>query len=369
MSNKIKEITVILPDLRAGGAEKVHLDLINVWIDNGIKVNLILLNKQGFLLDKLSNKVNLINLKVNKIRNSLFLITKILKKNNSDIILAAMWPLTSVVILSALFSNKLSKVFIVDHTTYSEYYYKGINLNFFCISLVMKFTYPFAKGIISVSNGVRDDVSKITNISKEKIKVIYNPIKVYRDKQERKLDRFNDFKHKILGVGSLIAAKDFTTLIMAFSLLPKEINAELVILGEGEEKSKLLNLIKKLSLADNIRLVGYSDNVSSWFKQADLFVNSSKYDGLPLVLLESLYHGVPIVSTDCNSGPREILDKGNYGNLVPVGDYKKLSSAILDNLLNNKFSKDKLIERSQFFNYKKISLEYLNFFEKKNDKK
>jgi glycosyltransferase involved in cell wall biosynthesis len=227
-------------------------------------------------------------------------------------------------------------------------------------------TYRFASGIISVSNGVKEDLMKISNVPHNKIKVIYNPaatgVSNHRESKRVRVDLWgDDHTYNILTVAELKKEKDHETLIKAFSSLPKALNAKLIILGEGYLRESLSDLIEQLDLHNSVELVGFVDNPYPWYLSADLFVLSSRWEGFGNVIVEALECGVPVVSTDCPTGPREILDNGRYGKLVPIGDYKALSIAIEESSKMT-HSHELLINRAQDFSVSRISIEYLNYF-------
>ena len=157
-------------------------------------------------------------------------------------------------------------------------------------------------------------------------------------------------------------------MIIAFSKICKKVNAQLIILGEGSKREFLSNLVLKLDLEGKVSMPGFVKDPNLWFETADLFVLSSKWEGFGNVVVEALEFGVPIVSTDCDSGPREILENGKYGTLVPVGDTDALSSSIYDSLFAH-HDKNVLIARSKDFSIDKISQQYLNLFNSVTDEK
>jgi glycosyltransferase involved in cell wall biosynthesis len=136
----------------------------------------------------------------------------------------------------------------------------------------------------------------------------------------------------ILGVGRLTRQKDFFTLVRAFAELRRRRRARLIILGEGEDRAGLEALVAELGLGDDVALPGFRDNAPGYMARSSLFVLSSAWEGLPTVLIEALAVGTRVVSTDCPSGPREILQDGRLGALVPVGDAPALAKAMEDAL-------------------------------------
>ena len=190
--------------------------------------------------------------------------------------------------------------------------------------------------IVAVSDGVRSSVSRTVGVSPAKITTIYNPV-VMRELQNLR-DQApdhpwlpNERSEKslvILAAGRLSNVKDFPTLIRAFHRISETKPIRLIILGEGRQRTKLEELVRTLKLKDRVSLPGYVGNPYAFMSRASLFVLSSKFEGLPNVLIEALACGCPCVSTDCPSGPSEILDGGRIGPLVPVGDYIALSEAM-----------------------------------------
>ncbi|HEY8366975.1 MAG TPA: glycosyltransferase, partial [Bacteroidia bacterium] len=213
----------------------------------------------------------------------------------------------------------------------------SLNFKARILPLLMKLLYPSADAVIAVSEGVAKDLTQIIGLPAEKVKVIYNPVitpEIFKKAEE-------PIKHPwfapgelpvILGVGRLTKQKDFVTLIRAFDIVRKEYPSRLVILGEGEERPKLEALVKELGLEQYVYMPGFEENPFKYMKHAAVFVLSSRWEGLPNVLIQALALGTPVVSTDCPSGPREILSAGKYGTLVPVGDYDALAKAIIINL-------------------------------------
>ena len=167
--------------------------------------------------------------------------------------------------------------------------------------------------------------------------------------------------YKLLAAGTLKAQKDFTMLIRAIDKVNLDKPVSLIILGEGPEREHLEKLIISLNLKDQIKLPGYVMDPSPYFEFADIFILSSAWEGFGNVLVEALEKGTPVVSTDCKSGPSEILDGGKYGALVPVNDHNLCAHAI-EETLTRKHDKQMLIERSKLFSVNKISMEYLDYF-------
>jgi glycosyltransferase involved in cell wall biosynthesis len=162
----------------------------------------------------------------------------------------------------------------------------------------------------------------------------------------------------ILSAGRLVKEKDYETLIRAFAMVRKKRPARLAILGEGAERNSLLELTERLGIKEDVALLGFKTNPYVYMARATVFVLSSTVEGLPNVIVEAMAVGTPIVSTDCKSGPREILDDGKYGILVPVGDADALAKAI-EKQLDEPTDKELLLKRSEDFSLEKVIDQFL----------
>lgn len=199
--------------------------------------------------------------------------------------------------------------------------------------------YPKADAVIVPSNGAADDLARTTGLARGCITAIPNPI-VSASLKDRAT---HDVEHPwfagdraepvILGVGELSPRKDFATLIRAFATLRNRRPCRLVILGEGRQRFELETLAAELDVTNHVSLPGFVDNPYAYMARADVFALCSKWEGLPTVLIEALAVGTPVVSTDCPSGPSEILEGGRHGPLVPVGDAERLARAIANTLV------------------------------------
>ncbi len=225
-------------------------------------------------------------------------------------------------------------------------------------SSLLRRAYLQADAIVAVSYGIADDLASYANIPRERITTIYNPV-VTPDltaKARTPLDHpwFECGQPPvILGVGRLHPQKDFPTLIRAFAHVRAQRPVRLVILGAGDAGrdayvSDLRSLPAKLGVDDDVRFEGFVANPFAFMARASVFALSSVHEGLPGALIQALACGCPVVSTDCVSGPREILDDGEYGPLVPVGDDAAMAAA-LQQVLDNPLPPDRLRARAELF--------------------
>jgi glycosyltransferase involved in cell wall biosynthesis len=223
--------------------------------------------------------------------------------------------------------------------------------------------YPWADAIITNSYDLADDVACVTGLPREHITTIYGPVVTpeLQDKMRAPLDHpwFSPGSPPVvLGVGRLTTQKDFPTLLKAFARVRAVRPARLLILGEGKKRTQLELLARQLGVAADVALPGFTPNPFPYMMRASVFVLSSAWEGLPGVLIEAMACGCPVVSTDCPSGPAEILERGAYGPLVPVGDDAALAEAILS-VLETPPDPERLRGRAALFSADHAADQYL----------
>ena len=239
--------------------------------------------------------------------------------------------------LIALWSRRVARVrtrvVIVEQNTFSCSYQQLPKWYGFMMLQLMRWSYPNADAIVAVSTGVANDLARVTGINGRRIRVIYNPV-ITPELRRKALAPPNHpwLKQQsipvILAVGRLTPQKDYPNLLRAFALLRQKRPVRLLILGEGPERSVLETLAKQLGIESDIHLPGFAENPYPMMAGASVYVLSSRWEGLPTVLIEALYCSTPVVATNCPSGPSEILLGGKYGTLVDVGDSSALAQAI-----------------------------------------
>ena len=222
--------------------------------------------------------------------------------------------------------------------------------------------YPHVDAVVGVSHGVATEFEKVPGLERARIHTIYNPVVsahlVHGARQPANHPWLDESGAPvILAVGKLVKGKDYPTLLIAFARLLGQRPARLIVLGEGRLRSRLLSLARKLRIVEHVDFPGYKENPYAFFAKADLFVLSSRNEGLSNVLIEAMACGCPVVSTDCDFGPHEILEGGRYGALVPVGDPAALSAAMA-RTLDVSVSRDVLRERASFFDAENAVRQY-----------
>jgi len=314
-------------------------NLVREFVRQGHPVEMILIKARGEHLKRLPESVTITRLGTEHSALSLWPLVRYLRHNKPDNLLVAKHRAIIVALLAKKIAKANTRIVGRLGTNLSQALEGKNRIRKWFWHFQMRKLYPLASKIIPVSNGVAEDVRKITNLATEKMEVIRNPVIT----PEMTALASEPIDHPwfatqdipvILGAGRFTRQKDFITLIKAFALVKKQIDCRLVILGAGQLQEKYQLLAKELKVTESISLPGFMQNPYPYMHQASLFVLSSAWEGSPNVLSEALALGTPVVSTDCPSGPKEVLQNGRIGPLVPVGDMEKLANAIVKTLTN-----------------------------------
>ena len=312
------------------------LDLAREFARLGHEVEFALMQAIGDFLPDAQRDFRVIDLSTPKTRSVVGPLAKYIHRRKPDAVIANMWPLTSASVVARAMSRHRCKLLLVEHNTLSRQYASWGRLHAFKMALSMAATYRFADRVAAVSRGSAIDTARLTRLPAHRVAVLHNPIpqKPMPSLEARAVvDASWDCPQgqRILTVGSLKEQKNHPLLLRSFAAMARP-DARLMILGQGENEAMLRSLAAKLGIKDRVIFAGFHRDPSTFYATADLFVLSSDYEGLPTVLIEALSFGLPIVSTDCPSGPAEILEGGRHGRLVPVGDAQLLTAAMDETL-------------------------------------
>lgn len=320
-------IALYLPSLRGGGAERVMVTLANGFAERGLRVDLVLAKAEGPYLADVVPAVRVVDLGQPRVSRSLPGLVRYLRRERPMALLSALNHANVVAALAVALAGTGTRLVVSEHNSISRSMAAG-GIKSHLLLRAMTWAYARADKVVAVSTGVADDLRRITKVPDDKIQTIHNPI-VTDQMLEKSLEPVSGFPEGrfILAVGRLTEQKDYPTLLRAFALLDNTFQTKLVILGEGELRVELEALARDLGIADRVLMPGFVSNPYAWMRRADVFVMSSAWEGLPTVLVEAMACGAPVVSTDCPSGPAEILEGGKWGKLVPVGDYTALANA------------------------------------------
>jgi glycosyltransferase involved in cell wall biosynthesis len=332
-----RPIAFFLPSLRGGGAERVIMNLAQGITERGTPVDMVLAAAEGPFLDQVPPAVRLVDLHASRVRRSLGPLISYLRRERPRVLVSSMSHANLIALWASRLSGQSTPVMVTVHTTLSQATTQQTRLARNLAPRLRRAFYPWATWVVAVSRGAAEDLIQTSGLPRELVEVVYNPVitptmlALAREAPDHPWLSPGE-PPVILGVGRLAPAKDFPTLIRAFAEVRRHRTARLMILGEGDERPALTALVRELGVMDDVALPGFRENALAYMSKSAVFVLSSAWEGLPTVLIEALAAGARVVSTDCPSGPREVLQDGRLGPLVPVGDVAALSGAILDAL-------------------------------------
>lgn len=355
-------MAIFLPGLDGGGAERVMLNLCRGFVAQGIKVDLLLVRAEGPYLSQVPSQVRIVSLGNRRMLLSMPALARYLRQEQPQAILCGEDDINIVAVWVRGLAKVATKVVVSVHNNLSQESRHTTKLKRRLTPYLVRWFYPWADAIVAVSQGVASDLAHL-GLPSDLIKVIYNPVitsEVFNKIQEPIAHPWFSPNQPpvILGVGRLEQQKDFPTLIQAFAQVQQQRAVRLMILGEGSERKHLEALVQELGMKENVAFPGFVDNPYAYMAQASVCVLSSIWEGFGNVLVEAMAAGTPVVSTDCESGPAEILANGHYGKLVAVRDIKGMAEAIV-NTLNEPPNSLALQQRAMEFSLEKALAKYL----------
>ncbi|MGL6340689.1 MAG: glycosyltransferase [Waterburya sp.] len=361
-----KRITFFMDALHGGGAEKVVVNLLKGLAKRDeFDLDLVLATLEGPYLDQVPPEVKIINLNKGRVITAILPLMNYLKENRPWALIGNMGHVNIVAAMAKKLAQIPTRLLLVEHNNLSAN--KSNLLRAKLVPSFMKLLYPHADVVAAVSAGVARDLEQKLGLEKETVKVLYNPVVnedlVSQSQAELAHPWFVENSPPVfLAVGRLNPQKDFPNLLLAFAQVRQQKSARLIILGEGQERQKLEKIIAGLGISEDVRMPGFVKNPYAYMKRATCLVLSSRDEGLPTVLIEAMACGCPVVSTDCPSGPDEILDNGVYGHLVPIENSEALAEAMLKTL-ENPPNTEKLIQRANEYSTEKVVATYLSLLD------
>jgi glycosyltransferase involved in cell wall biosynthesis len=333
-----RKIAILLYRLKFGGAERVMLALAGGFAERGFSVDVVVFKAAGEFADKIPPVARLVDLGSTNMFKALPKLSKYLGERAPEAIIANGDRCTLISYLAKKTRTKKPKILSVVHHDLVSVLSPQNDLPLIdkiiarLKKIPMSFVYPRADAIIAVSEGVADSVSNFLGYQRDRVRVIYNPVPTeeIRARAAENVDHEWYAKREapiVVSAGRLTPQKDFPTLIRAFGILRRDIPAKLAILGEGPERKTLENLIGELGLHNSVELLGFQENPYKYMARADLFVLSSVFEGFGMAIAEAMALGTPVVSTDCPSGPAELL-KDHPERLVPMGNPEAMAGAM-----------------------------------------
>lgn len=367
-----KKLLFIIPSLGGGGAERVFINLISHLDTAKYEIAIVLFDKRDDYKKQLHSAIKIIYLHKNNRWDFLKLIfglRAVMRDFKPAAAVSFIDYVNFITVTAALFLKRKPRVIVCVHN-YPFHFLRGERF-IWLKKLLMRVTYKIANEIVTVSEAIKKALEERLNIEGGKIKVIYNPIDVETVRNEACQEIKHPFfdgggKQVIISAGRLEERKRFDRLLKAFAIVKqKQNNIRLIILGEGSLGKKLKDMTSRLNIEKDVYFAGFQNNPYAWFSKADIFVLSSDTEGLPMVILEAMACGLPVVSTDCVSGPNEIIAGGENGLLVKRLEENALAEAMItllgDKKLRDEFSRQGR-KRAEDFRIEKIISRYEDLF-------
>lgn len=327
-------LAIFLPSLRGGGAERVAVTLVNGMAKQGVAVDLVLAQAVGPYLPDVAPEVRIIDLQARRVIKSLWPLVRYLRRERPTATLSFMTHANVVAVLAHRLVGRPGRLVVSERSTISIEAQRTKGWSDRILYAMVPWAYRLADSMTAVSDAAARDLERFARLPEGRVQAIYNPfdlVSIERLAAEPLAHPWFAAGQPpvVLAIGRLTEQKDFPTLLRAFSLVRQKRKVRLLILGEGELHGELEELASQLGLTDDdVLLPGFVANPFAYLVRCAVFVLSSRWEGLPGVLIEALACGAPVVATDCPSGPREILEGGRWGRLVPVGDVEAMAQAI-----------------------------------------
>lgn len=340
--------------------------LANAFADRGYAVDLVLALGEGPYLQSVGPKVCVVDLRAGRVLKALLPLIRYMRREKPVAMLSVMTHANVIAILARLLARVKTRLVVSERTTMSVEASRARGFTERSIFAVVPVLYRSADCVTAVSRDCAVDLQHFFGFQAHPVEFIYNPfeLELIRKRAEETVSHpwFEPGQPPVvLAIGRLNQAKDYPTLIRAFSKLRANRDVRLMILGEGELRIDLEGIVAECGLgAEQVQLPGFVSNPFAYLARCAVFALSSHYEGLPGALIEAMACGTPVVSTDCPSGPREILEDGRWGSLVPVGDEDALAEAIDTVLSTPQASLPDVRGRAEDFGLPQAVDKYLN---------
>lgn len=333
-----RHVALAFSSLKGGGIQRVMLTLARGFIDRGLRVDLLIVDPDGDLRGAVPPEARVVGLGSRGSLRALPAIAAYLRQSRPDAVLASQTHLNLVVLLARAIAGVRTRVVATEHVALDAVLANAATWKERLFPAGARMGYPHADAVVAVSQDAAERFCAATGLRREMVSVIFNPV-VTPDlfvQARAHVDHpwfADDERPVILSAGRLTQQKDHATLLRAFARLRRSLAARLVILGEGEERQPLEQLAGTLGVRADVQLPGFVTNPFAYMARARVFALPSRWEGCPNVLIEALACGAPVVSTNCPSGPAEVLQGGMHGRLVPVGDEEAMAEAMVRTLV------------------------------------
>lgn len=325
-------LAILITDQGDGGVERMLVHTANALAARGVTVHLLVADRDHPFLDRCDEVVALSELETG---SPVAAVRRFLEQERPAVLISAKLRDDQLAVDARDAAGVDTRVlFRVGNPLVHRLRQRTKNpIRVWYTCMQMARLYRRADGFIAVSSGIADDLVRGLGVPRERIWTLPNPTVVdslYDESKEPVPHRWlrDDAVPVVLAIGGLRRQKNFGVLLRAFAEVRARRHVRLVILGEGRQRERLLALARRLGVAGDVDLPGWQPNPYAFMAHASVFVMSSRWEGSPNALVEAAALGVPLIASDCFSGPREILQGGRLGHLVPVNDVSALAAAI-----------------------------------------
>ena len=328
-------VALFHPCLMAGGIQRVFVNLARSFAERGLAVDLVQATPGDGFRHAVPEGVRLIDLNARRALTSVLPLAGYLRRERPQVLISGAIQTNIAAVWARRLAGIPVKVILTEHNVISAITADAPMMRTRMTPFLVRRFYGWADEVVAVSQGAARDLAQTMGGRSGRLHVIYNPI-ISREFWRRAEEPLNDPQFEgerrpiVLAVGRLHYHKDYPTLLRAFAILRRSLDAKLVFLGDGEERGRLQALTRELQIATAVTFLGDVANPLPYMKYAKVLALSSTVEALPTVLIEALAMNLPVVATDCPCGPREILRDGAHGTLVPVGDSSRMADAILN---------------------------------------
>jgi glycosyltransferase involved in cell wall biosynthesis len=343
----------------------VLLDLARQFSDSGYLVDLVVMSMPPGLplLELVPVRVRIVDLKCARLWTSGPAFVRYLRNIRPAGLIAAMPLANAIAVYARWIARVPARLVLTEHNAQSLAFGDLESAKHLVLYPLVRASYRFADSIVAVSAGVAERLRRMPGVRADQVSVVYNPAYSPRIREMAAAPAPHPWLEDsevpvIIGSGRLEEQKDFGTLLRAFAELRMKREARLVILGQGSQDIALRRLARHLGVSEHVAFPGFVTNPWAYVGRARVFALSSLHEGLGNVLIEAMACGTPVVSTDCPSGPSEIMEAGRYGPLIPTADPSALAAAIGE-ALDRPVSRDILQSRARFFSIEAAAAGYL----------
>jgi glycosyltransferase involved in cell wall biosynthesis len=367
----MSKVSLFGPIYGAGGAGRLHSYIADYLVQNGVGTDILIhenIPRETYLKDKvLDNVIDIRGDNVGNFENlgsiareatKLYRLGSYVRNAKPDVLISGMTKHNLKSVVACKISNPSTDVHLIEQNVIRP----DVTNRSKKIPYLISALYPLASGIIAVSEDVKKDLVNICSIDSRKVKVIPNAVDVEsinrKADEEVEIEKAYEERKVIVSVGSINYQKNYELLIRSFALLREKVDARLVVLGDGEKRETIEEMAGRLGIRNNIQFMGVVSNPFKYMQMSDALVLASRYEGLPLVVLESIATGTPVVGTETPGGTSDVINDNRYGEIAKTCSPERMAQNI-EKVLKKEYDTEEIVERARDFDKRKIIPEIL----------